>query len=125
MLITLAHLRAVEDFEQECLRMHGLALDYQASLNEQVYSDYEYICSTKQEQIDEAWDEHDGLRCGCCPCCRCSCWDDHGYGQACDDYDLPLVMVDREAAWEQADKDGLTEAYRDRLSVWECPPYET
>lgn len=125
MLITLAHVKAVEAFEQECLRMHGLALAYNQSLHTWFEEDRYYQAMTKAEQIEEAWDDHNGLSCGCCPCCGCSCWNDHDYEQACDDYDLPLVMVDREAAWEQADKDGLIESYRDRISHWECPPYET
>jgi hypothetical protein len=112
MLITHRTAKEVAQMQAGVAQAHGEAIHY----GEFMVEDY-WTHMTKQDEIDAAWLDHKS--CGCCPCC-CTCGEEDDTEEWMQDFP---ALTNHEAAWEQADLEGLTENHREGISTWECPPY--
>ena len=126
MLITQVH--ATKANVSAAVAIFALAKAIDAELNYDEFELYRSIEAreNKQDEIETAWDMHNGewdmwddhMPCGCCRCCGCSC-DERDEAEY---YEEPAYMYVKAAAWLEAIKDGIVTKTQG-VSAWECPPY--
>ena len=121
MMITQAHATQFNVNDAAVVLAHAKAIESALWFDENQLMDSINARENKQDEIETAWDMHNGdwrddmtMDCGCCSCCGCDC----DYQAMRDAEEEPAYMWMKEAAWQQAIVDGIL-IHSEGITSWD------